>query len=273
MNTPDPIHASDVMDQALAAQIDKMTAQGTTQTDAWRRSAEYRPAGGWDMDSINSFMRDNAAVTQPFQGAKTVSGNWIDQTKSYLGAEGFVGSVYKDPKGYRTIGRGWNLDAHSDAESRAAFAQAGISDYDAIISGKRSMTVAEGDQLRDVAIYGYNKLLDQLITVPLEDYQRAPLVSMIYNFGQKGLKNTGIPDAINRGEDPHKIAEMIANAGSVRDKAIKGLPLRRRVEADGYLGLLLRNSKPTQIASAAPADTGAATGDMSLGFVNAQDRN
>ena len=307
---PDNADPANVMDQALQDRINLMNQQGVTQTDAWNRQSNYKPAGGWDIGAFQSYLQDNRAVNPPFNGAPQLSGGWQDQaTQLISGGEGFSGNLYHDPKeplynradnGYKpgqytgapsqnaTIGYGFNISAHGTEQSRQIFNQVlGIpgDQFDQILQGNSQLTQAQGQQLRDYTIQTFNNKLQQQVKVPLQDYQRAALLSMMYNFGEGGFHATGIPDAINQGASPIQIANMIRNAGSAKDKSIAGLNTRRAIEAMTYLGQNQRqqeaNNAPGQPASPAQGNGGyaqgmtlqpdpnsEATGQMSEGFVD-----
>jgi GH24 family phage-related lysozyme (muramidase) len=236
---------------AMQKVIDQKTQDGSLVPSA-------SPAQQGTLYDINSFLKYlnvNQAVVPPFKGAAVSDGGWFDQASQAIGGtEGFDGRAYhgvysplRKPGDIHvkpgevnantasevSIGYGYNLTGNKD--SRDVFkSQLGFSDsdYDAVLNGQKSITPDQALQLRGYMIYQANAYLSNMVKAPLTDYQRAALVSMVYNFGPGGFRKTGIPDAINKGETPAQVAQLIQNASPNQKK----LQSRRNAEAQLFLG-------------------------------------
>ena len=100
--------------------------------------------------------------------------------------EGFSPRVYKDTKGFRTVGIGFNMDAPG---ARSVWAQAGMSKkFDDILNGKQTLTAQEAERLfqttKRTAVDGARRLVknyDQL-----GEHQQAALQDMVFQLGQAG---------------------------------------------------------------------------------------
>lgn len=256
MRLPDNVFADNVMSDALQAQIDQQYQSGELRVMKQVEQQPVNPKAGWNLDSFLTYMKGNKAVTPPFQGAEVPKGGWFDQAATAIGGtEGFEGRAYhgiysparkpgdiyvkpgqfvEGQKDEVSIGYGWNLAANPN--SRSVFKDVlGIPDerYNRIVNGQDALSPAEGARLRDYAIYQANAGLDRLVTKPLNDHQRAALVSMVYNFGPRGFAATGIPAAINKGASDQEIATLISNSSPQQKK----LANRRAFEANLYLGV------------------------------------
>lgn len=244
------------MSAALQSQIDQKTLSGELRT---QKQVDQQPAtagASWSLPSFFTYLKDNQAVTAPFPGAQQPNGGWFDQaSKAIGGTEGFEGRAYhgaysplRKPgapfvkpgevvpgmKSEVSIGYGYNLTGNTD--SRQVFSKVlGIGDkqFDDILNGSAEITPAQGEKLREYTIRQMNGYLDHYVKAPLTDYQRAALVSMVYNFGPGSFNKTGIPDAINSGKSPQEVAQMIVNASPAQPK-LKG---RRQAEAQLFLGV------------------------------------
>jgi GH24 family phage-related lysozyme (muramidase) len=254
----DAINLSKLEDKALSAQATSLQAKGRLAADAW--TDNYRPAGGWNLDSFRKFRQSANQSTPPFPGSEntmTANGGWLDQARTLIGgSEGFESKLYRDPldperksagkyisgDGYRegdakqnaTIGFGWNISANPD--SAAVFErELGIDkdDFARVKRGELALTRQQGEKLRDYAIIQRNATLDRMLTRPVKDHQRAALLSLQYNFSPAGFKNLGVIQAINEGKADSEVAALIARGGANPKPA---LAERRRYEAQVFLG-------------------------------------
>ncbi|OJB09071.1 hypothetical protein BGV52_15395 [Burkholderia ubonensis] len=251
---------------ALQNIVDARTMSGELRV---QRQVANQPATAgalWDLPSFFQYLKENTSVIPPFPGAAQDGNGWFAQAdKAIGGTEGFEGRAYhgvysplrkpgdifvkpgqvtSQTTSEVSIGYGYNLTGNRD--SRQVFQKVlGIDSagYDKIVNGQASITPEQGLKLRQYMIYQVNAQLDTLLGgKSLTDYQRAAMVSMLYNFGYGNFKKTGIPDAIKAGADPQKIATMIRGASSSQ----KALQSRRNAEANLFLGV---NGAATQLAS------------------------
>lgn len=264
---PNPdLDPSQLAHNALQNIIDAKTMSGELRVQ--RQVADQPATAGalWDLPSFFQYLKENTSVIPPFPGASQDGNGWFAQAdKAIGGTEGFEGRAYHgvysplrkpgdifvkpgqvndQTTSEVSIGYGYNLTGNRD--SRQVFQKVlGIDSdgYDKIRAGQASITPEQGLKLRQYMIYQVNSQLDTLLgKKALTDYQRAALVSMLYNFGYGNFRKTGIPDAIKNGADPQKIATMIRGASSSQ----KALQPRRNAEANLFLGV---NGASTQLAS------------------------
>lgn len=264
--------------KALQSVIDQQTQQGLLKVP-------NTPQPGGTLYNVNSFLQYlnlNRADVPPFKGAQQPAGNWVDQVQQLVGgAEGLETRAYWDPlsqerkvygtyvqpgqkpvsdKPNITIGYGYNITGNSD--SRDVFKkQLGFSDadYDAVLNGTKTITADQALKLRDYKLYEMNGYLNNMVKVPLTDYQRAALVSMVYNFGPGGFNKTGIPAALNAGKSPQEVAQLIKNASPAQKK----LQSRRDIEAATFLGARGGSALASQPGPSAPLAQGDSGADAS----------
>lgn len=91
---------------------------------------------------------------------------------------------------------------------------------------------AETRLAEDVA--RFEKAVNELVTVPITDNQRAALVSFAFNLGAHALAGSTLLRKLNAGDKPGAAAEFIRwdRAGGVE---VPGLLRRRHNEADLFL--------------------------------------
>lgn len=273
--TPDPsqgpsinpdLDPAQITHNALQNVIDAKTMTGELRVQQQVADQPATAGALWDLPSFFNYLKENTSVVPQYPGAAQDGSGWFAQAdKAIGGTEGFEGRAYhgvysplRQPgdifvkpgqvtpglKSEVSIGYGYNLTGNSD--SRQVFQNVlGIDSagYDKIINGQASITPDQGLKLRQYMIYQTNAQLDHLTGgKSLPDYQRAALVSMLYNFGYGNFQKTGIPQAVKAGEDPAKVAQMIRGASSSQ----KALQPRRNAEANLFLGV---NGASAQLAS------------------------
>lgn len=256
---PADIDPAQITHNALQNMVDQKTMTGELNVQQQVAQQPSTEGALWTLPSFINHLKENAAVIPPFPGASQDGNGWFAQAdQSIGGTEGFEGRAYhgvystlRKPgdifvkpgqvndglKSEVSIGYGYNITGNGLAQSRSTFKNVlGYSDadFDAVINGQKSISPQDGLKLRQYMIYQANAQLDHLLgNKAIPDYQRAALVSMVYNFGAGGFNKTGIPAAIKAGEDPNKIAQMIRGASSSQH----ALQPRRNAEANLFLGV------------------------------------
>ena len=102
-----------------------------------------------------------------------------------------------------------------------------------------NLSINKGRADDEFRIEVYDKVvpvLDQLITVPLNEYQYAALISFGYNAGPYALKYNNLLDTINNGGDVTTILKKTALTDSKTGQVSQGLVNRRKDEASLYSG-------------------------------------
>lgn len=133
----------------------------------------------------------------------------INLIKSF---EGWRANAYKDAVGIWTIGYGHTAMAGPPAPK----------------SGM-SITREEGENLLRKDLRKYQKAVDSMINVPLNDNQYGALVSFTYNVGPGNLRTSTLRKKLNRGDYEGAVSEFRkwVKAGG---KTLRGLQRRRKAE-------------------------------------------
>jgi GH24 family phage-related lysozyme (muramidase)/flagellum-specific peptidoglycan hydrolase FlgJ len=168
-----------------------------------------------------------AAPSKAQSWSYTKSGNnWIlsdqgvDLIKSF---EGFFSKMYNDPVGHCTIGYGTLLhkgNCNGDASEKPY--ASGVSEADAVKLLKKEASV-------------YEKVLDENVTVNLNQNQVDSLISFVYNVGEGAFKKSTLLRLLNQGKYADAQSEFLKwNRASQNGKLVElpGLTKRRRAEAE-----------------------------------------
>jgi len=146
---------------------------------------------------------------------------WVQMIEIVKESEGFRAEPYLCPAGVVTIGYGHTATAKQ---------------LDAV-------TQSEAHKLLMADLKKAEAHVDRIVTVPLDDGQKACLVSFTFNCGQGNLKQlVSGPDRLNSGNynSVNKILPLYRMGGG---KVLKGLEIRRAKE------LTLWRSSDTMLAS------------------------
>ena len=146
---------------------------------------------------------------------------WVQMVEIVKECEGFYSEPYVCPAGVVTIGYGHTATADQ---------------LDAV-------TQSEAHKLLVADLKKAEAHVDRIVTVPLDDGQKACLVSFTFNCGQGNLRQlVSGPDRLNSGnyDSVKKILPLYRMGGG---KVLKGLEIRRKKE------LTLWNSSDTMLAS------------------------
>ncbi len=149
--------------------------------------------------------------------------------------EGFRSDAYLCPAGVYTMGYG------STRAAEGAPVRPGM---------RVSEAEARALLMRDLA--GAAKAVDRLVTVPLEEHERAALVSFIYNVGQGAFADSTLLKMLNADARTGAAAQF-GRWDKSRGKVLAGLTRRRAAEAAMFLGL---DWRAAAAASSAPSDAG-----------------
>lgn len=126
--------------------------------------------------------------------------------------EGFSETPYKCPGGYSTIGYGHVLE-----------------------EGEQNIVTMTEEEARDYLEADCKVCLQAInrsIKAPLNDNQKAALISLCYNIGTTALVDSTLRKKINAGLDA---SSEFLRWDRVRGKRLKGLTKRRRVERQIFL--------------------------------------
>lgn len=130
--------------------------------------------------------------------------------------EGYRGNLYNDPAGHCTIGFGHLVHyGPCDGHERPAY-RAGLTRAQAV------ELLREDAATRSAAV-------NQLVRVPLTQYEHDALVSFVFNVGAGAFKSSTLLRRLNAGERTAVPAQLLrwTRAGSV---TLPGLVTRRRAE-------------------------------------------
>jgi GH24 family phage-related lysozyme (muramidase) len=185
-----------------------------------QKAPERKPAGEIDKDYIakrNRFIEEME------------SGPGASEQKEF--------DVYKDSKGLRTIGHGYNIDAPGQFDKMKKILGLSDEEADAIVSGEMSISKEQADKLFNFSAKKAERQLDEKLQsiggVQLTSDQRAALVSMIYNSPK--LIGPKILEALKSG-NYEEVARLISITSDFQKRKHPGLPIRRRKEAALFSG-------------------------------------
>ena len=134
-------------------------------------------------------------------------------TKLIRDFEGFRTHAYQDAVGVWTIGYGHTKGVHENM----------------IISA------AQGEQMLLEELKEYENYVDELVHVPLHQYQYDALVSWVYNLGPTNFKSSTLLRKLNEGKYEEVPAE-IRRWDKAGGKKLEGLTRRRNAEAEMFEG-------------------------------------
>lgn len=187
-------------------QVEKRKLEAKKLEDSIRAQPQFPPPSGKAPDQ-------RSAIPSPVgveQSPKDISLSRTDSSPDYAlttAGEGFRNVVYRDTKGNRTIGFGYNLDARKPEQVAADLKASGVTDparLERVIAGKEGITPDEGQRLygrvigsyRDKAIAAVGP--DLWNTLPAN--KQAVLTDIAYNTGGAPSKFAGVVNALREGD-------------------------------------------------------------------------
>ncbi len=151
--------------------------------------------------------------------ARTVSSQGIDLIKNW---EGFVPKKYNDPVGHCTIGYGTLLHmGNCDGRAEEQPYENGISDADATL-----LLQKEVDKVQ--------KVINDSVTVELNQNQNDALASFIYNIGEGAFRSSTLLKVLNQGKYdavPAELKKWVKGRQNGELVSLPGLVKRRDAEA------------------------------------------
>ena len=138
-----------------------------------------------------------------------ISNNGLDLVKHF---EGLVLKAYKCPAGVWTIGYGHTKD----------------------VQPGDSWSEDHADHMLEVEMEEYEKYINDLVTVELNQNQFDAMVSWVYNLGVGNLQSSTLLKVLNAG-DYAGVPEQIMRWNKASGKVLEGLTRRRQAEADLFV--------------------------------------
>jgi GH24 family phage-related lysozyme (muramidase) len=182
-------------------------------------------------DAIEGWFKSLRSNQVKTKGLSEVSPGYRKSRYDFLREhEGFRNAVYKDHKGKRTVGIGFNMDA-TGAKDRFEKALPSV-DFKEVYHGDRKLSDAEVNTLFEKTITEYEKIMDtKLGDVDLTEHQRVALLSMVFN--NPSLLGPNLTKFVKDGDLNKAMEEILfkSNASSHR-----GLQNRRVREAQFFMG-------------------------------------
>jgi lysozyme len=176
------------------------------------------------MKTSTKVLLTSLALGASYMAYKTFSGRMVSKKGlEFLKAvEGFKNKAYKDVKGLWTIGVGHLINLTKEP---------GLL--------KATLTNREVQKLLDKDLDRFEKVVRDSIKVPLKNWQKDALVSLAFNIGDTGFKNSTLVKRINAGDSEANIIK----AFSMWDSPIV-LASRRAKEARLYFTGNYSNTLP-----------------------------
>tara|TARA_Y100000593_G_scaffold37439_1_gene72652 strand:+ start:1171 stop:1596 length:426 start_codon:yes stop_codon:yes gene_type:complete len=138
-----------------------------------------------------------------------ISNNGLDLVKHF---EGLVLEAYKCPAGVWTIGYGHTKD----------------------VQPGDSWSEDHADHMLEVEMEEYEKYINDLVEVELNQNQFDAMVSWVYNLGVGNLQSSTLLKVLNAG-DYAGVPEQIMRWNKAGGKVLEGLTRRRQAEADLFV--------------------------------------
>ena len=138
-----------------------------------------------------------------------ISNNGLDLVKHF---EGLVLEAYKCPAGVWTIGYGHTKD----------------------VQPGDSWSEDHADHMLEVEMEEYEKYINDLVTVELNQNQFDAMVSWVYNLGVGNLQSSTLLKVLNAG-DYAGVPAQIMRWNKASGKVLEGLTRRRQAEADLFV--------------------------------------
>ena len=135
-----------------------------------------------------------------------ISNNGLDLVKHF---EGLVLEAYKCPAGVWTIGYGHTKDVQPGDE----------------------WSEDHAEHMLEVEMEEYEKYINDLVTVELNQNQFDAMVSWVYNLGSSNLQASTLLKVLNAG-DYEGVPAQIMRWNKAGGKVLEGLTRRRQAEAD-----------------------------------------
>lgn len=138
-----------------------------------------------------------------------ISNNGLDLVKHF---EGLVLEAYKCPAGVWTIGYGHTKDVQPGDE----------------------WSEDHAEHMLEVEMEEYEKYINDLVEVELNQNQFDAMVSWVYNLGVGNLQSSTLLKVLNAG-DYAGVPEQIMRWNKAGGKVLEGLTRRRQAEADLFV--------------------------------------
>ena len=138
-----------------------------------------------------------------------ISNNGLDLVKHF---EGLVLEAYKCPAGVWTIGYGHTKD----------------------VQPGDSWSEDHADHMLEVEMEEYEKYINDLVEVELNQNQFDAMVSWVYNLGSSNLQASTLLKVLNAG-DYEGVPAQIMRWNKAGGKVLEGLTRRRQAEADLFV--------------------------------------
>ncbi len=238
-----PLDMSAVMSARTAEEYD--TAVHNSIRDQLRSAGLISPTSGvtnfnlepeenrsWFDSMSRTIMKANPALFD--DPADTDRRNYLQRRFEFISDhEGWREKVYKDTRGFRTVGYGFNLDEPSNRQLYKNALGKTDEDYDNLRDGKSVLSNSDGRILFEAAAGSAEKLISsQFSDVDLKGYERLALVSLAYN--SPSLIGPNLTRHIKAGDKKAAFDEIKYKSNLRKSKGIQN---RRNLEAEMFTGM------------------------------------
>ena len=148
------------------------------------------------------------------------------------GHEGWREKTYRDSRGLRTVGYGFNLEEPTNREIYKRALQKTDQDFDNLRDGKSKLTDREGRVLFEASAGAAERLISSKFSdIDLKGYERLALVSLAYNH--PALIGPNLTKHVRAG-DKEAVVDEIVNRSNLHK--IPGIANRRVAESEMFTG-------------------------------------
>ncbi|MAK72031.1 MAG: hypothetical protein CMF19_08315 [Idiomarinaceae bacterium] len=186
----------------------------------------------WFDSMSRTIMKANPALFD--DPADTDRRNYLQRRFEFISDhEGWRNKVYKDTRGFRTIGYGFNLDEPSNRQLYKNALGKTDEDYNNLRDGKSVLSNSDGRILFEAAAGSAEKLISSRFSdVDLKGYERLALVSLAYN--SPSLIGPNLTRHIKAGDKKAAFDEIKYKSNLRKSKGIQN---RRNLEAEMFTGM------------------------------------
>ena len=160
--------------------------------------------------------------------------NYLQRRFEFItGHEGWREKTYKDSRGLRTVGFGFNLEEPTNRELYKPSLKKTDAEFDALRDGKTALNIREGRILFEASSGAAERLITQKFgDMDLKGYERLALVSLAYNHPK--LIGPNLTKHVRAG-DKEMVLDEIRHRSNLHK--IKGIANRREHEAMLFSGM------------------------------------
>lgn len=183
---------------------------------------------------IENIMSKVMSANPAVHDSEEMKQNYLQRRFEFIGEghEGWREKVYKDSRGLRTVGFGFNLEEPTNRDLYKRALRRTDQDFDNLRDGNTQLTMREGRILFEASAGAAERLISSKFSdIDLKGYERLALVSLAYNH--PALIGPNLTKHVRAGNKKMVIDEIVNRSNAHK---IKGIDNRRAAEAEMFSG-------------------------------------